>query len=278
MSTHRNQLLRDGFCRFENVIPAEMIAELRVASDELLDAVTEEQRANSGGQGAIVALPFTPKVFTELIALPELLDALRALGFDKPRYWSGYLISKEPHSSASYFHHDWPFWTDPVSDEEEPHQLFIMVYLSDTRPENGCLRVIPGSHLHWAPQHDMGGHDEGTRHMDPATTPAYKDSPDQVNLSVNAGDLLIGDARILHGPHGNQTDERRTVITMWYLPRFDELCEPMKAAFQTRLNMIPPSSLPEELRSKLDPLTLDYTGDAEPVEWSRDASTFRNPS
>ena len=277
MNTQRDQLLRDGFCRFEDVIPMSMIADLRAATDDLLDAMTEEERAQTGSQGAMLGLPFTPDVFCDLIALPGLIDALRELGFEKPRYWSGYVISKEPHTPPSYFHHDWPFWTDPASDEEEPHQLFIMVYLTDTRPENGCLRTIAGSHLKWVPQHDMGGHDEGTRHLDPDTTPAYADSPDQVDLEVNTGDLLIGDARILHGPYGNQTDKRRTVITMWYLPRFDDLSEPMKAAFQNRLNMIPPSSLPEEQIAKLKPLNLDYTGDAEPAEWSRDASAYRKP-
>ena len=267
----REQLIRDGFCIFERIFPQTMIAQLGAASDQLLEALGDKERKDSGGQGSIVALPYRPAVFTDLITHPGSIDALHALGFDRPRYWSGYVIAREARSAAGYWHQDWPFWGDPVSGEEVPHQLFLMVYLTDTRPRNGCLRVIPGSHQHWVTQHDTGGHDEGTRHEDPAASPAYADSPDQIDVAITAGDLLIGDARILHAPHANQTDERRTVITMWYLPRFDELPEPMQAAFQSRLNMIPPSDLPDEQTRRIAPLNPDYSGDAESAEWDRNA-------
>ena len=74
MNTQRDQLLRDGFCRFEDVIPMSMIADLRAATDDLLDAMTEEERAQTGSQGAMLGLPFTPDVFCDLIALPGLID------------------------------------------------------------------------------------------------------------------------------------------------------------------------------------------------------------
>ena len=36
-------------------------------------------------------------------------------------------------------------------------QLFLMVYLVDTTPANGCLRVLPGSHLRKIPLDDELG-------------------------------------------------------------------------------------------------------------------------
>ncbi len=270
----RDQLLQDGFCRFENVLPPEMLGRLRAATDESLSELTEDRKRDLGGQGSMVGMPYLPAVFSELIAWPAAIDALHALGFDRPRYWSAYIIAKEPNSSASYWHQDWPYWDHAVSGETEPHQLFLMYYLTDTSRENGCLRAIPGSHRRWVPQHDMGGHDEGTRHEDPAASPAYSDSPEQVDLSVKAGDLLVGDARILHAPHANQTDERRTVITMWYLPRFHELPESMQATFQSQLYMMPPRSLSPDLLTPIEPLLLDYSGDSEPVEWNRQPGQY----
>ena len=270
----KDRLLQDGFCRFENVLPDEMLHRLRAATDELLAALTDEKRQQLGGQGSMVGMPYLPAVFSELIAWPAAIGALQAMGFKRPRYWSAYIIAKEAHSPASYWHQDWPYWDDPVSAEAEPHQLFLMYYLTDTRPENGCLRAIPGSHRRWFPQHDMGGHDAGTRHADPETSPAYADSPGQADISVKAGDLLVGDARILHAPHGNQTAERRTVITLWYLPRFDELPETMQATFQQVLYMIPPKSLPSDLMTPIAPLLLDYEGDCEPVTWNRQPGKY----
>ena len=109
-------------------------------------------------------------VFSELIALPETQRALHALGFGRPRYWSGFVIAKEPHSGPLYWHQDWPFWDDPASAEPLPHQLFLMWYLVDTRPENGCSsssvstfwaiavrqRGMPVYRFHRLPCHGLG--------------------------------------------------------------------------------------------------------------------------
>ena len=214
----------------------------------MLDALTDEQKQRSGGQGSILAMEHQDPVFSELIALPETLQALHGLGFARPRYWSGFVIAKEPHSGPLYWHQDWPFWDDAVSADPLPHQMFLMWYLVDTRPENGCLRLLPRSHRLRCDVHDAigTGHDDTVRHEDPATSPAYRRHPDEVEVPVGAGDLVIGDARLLHAAHGNATARRRTVITMWYLPRYDELSEPLRAAFQERLYAPPPPDLPAD--------------------------------
>ena len=40
---------------------------------------------------------------------------------------------------------------------------------------------------------------------------------------VQAGDLVIGDARVLHAAHANNSDAPRPVLTLWYLPQIDKL-------------------------------------------------------
>ena len=88
-------------------------------------------------------------------------------------------------------------------------------------------------------------------------------------MPVSAGDLVIGDARLLHSAHGNQTDSRRTVITMWYLPRYDELSEPLRAAYQKHLFVPIPDNLAPAERCLIEPLLPDYSGDTEPEPWNR---------
>ncbi len=83
-------------------------------------------------------------VLAELIAYPEMLAEL---GFNDPKFGHGRIISRPPHSRPLYWHEDVRFWIDPVSYTPQPIQVFLMYYLTDTTPENGCLRVIPGSHL-----------------------------------------------------------------------------------------------------------------------------------
>ena len=107
-------------------------------------------------------------------------------------------------------------------------------------------------------------HDDGIRHLNPASSPGYRTLPAEVDVAVTAGDLVIGDARVLHAAHANTTDRRRTVLTLWYLPRYNELSERLRAAYQ-ELVKPPPRSLSADELALVQPLLTDYRGDAEPA-------------
>ena len=76
--------------------------------------------------------------------------------------------------------------------------------------------------------------DQGSAPVRPATSSGYQTLPGEVDVAVTAGDLVIGDSRVLHAAHANTTGERRTVLTTWYLPRYDELSERLRASYQSR--------------------------------------------
>ena len=114
-----------------------------------------------------------------------------------------------------------------------------MLYLVDTTPYNGCLRVLPGSHLRRIETLDdetttaglsnlerlEGTH--GGRHwvddlaVDPGLPQKLQQAvawqPGAVDVPVKAGDLVVGDSRLYHAAYANQSDHRRTCITMWWL-------------------------------------------------------------
>ena len=58
-------------------------------------------------------------------------------------------------------------------------------------------------------------------------------------MKVKVGDLVVGDSRILHAAHSNESGNRRTVITLWFHPNFTELPEGMRAAFVMRCDPLP---------------------------------------
>ena len=100
-----------------------------------------------------------------------------------------------------------------------------MYYLTDTTSENGCLRVLPGTHRKEHPLHAQLGlaHSDDVRSGDTeeeaqarvAASPAHAPQPDEVHVPVKAGDVVIGDARVLHGAVANTTDEPRALLTLW---------------------------------------------------------------
>ena len=277
-SNKRQQLLDDGFCVFPGLLSGELLARLRLASDRLLDEYPDEERQQRGNQGSVVSIRFQDRAFVELVAWPPTWAALRELGFDGARYWSGSVICKEAHSTRLYWHQDWVWWSQPESADPVPHQLFLMWYLTDTRRENGCLRVLPQSHRRRMEAHDLiGSHDDGIRHRDPDSAPGYQSLPGEVDVPVTAGDLVIGDSRVLHAAHANTTGERRTVLTTWYLPRYDELSERLRASYQAAIEP-PPASLSADELAMIVPHLTDYQGDAEPAHKSYELSGYLKPA
>ena len=203
---------------------------------------------------------------THRVVWRPALNALAALGFPHPTYTDGYVISKPGHSPRLFWHYDWFAWEDLSSYEPRPQQLFLMYYLSDTTRRNGCLRVIPGSHLHHNPLHDSlaAPHSQElgeARHLDDV---AFSTRPDEADVSVRAGDLLIGDARLLHAAHENTTDERRSLITLWYQPDFAALSESVQAQMAAKVQS-PPDWWPTEVRALVEPLLPCYQGNAAPL-------------
>ncbi len=262
------QLIRDGYCVFEQVLSPEMLARVRAASDGLLAAQSAEHFDKQKSTGSMVSVYDDP-FFADLVAYDPALDALTSLGYPNPRWSSGFVISKPGHSPPLFWHQDWWGWNDPISYTDIPQQLFLMYYLVNTRIQNGCLRVIAGSHRKRHPLHDVvhKAHTDELRRATDPSHPAYQPIPEDQDVPVRAGDLVIGDSRLLHGSRANQSRERRTVITLWYHPNFD-ISSPRIQAYlskiQTQVSDWPPRA--QELVQRLVPT---YVGNEEPLEWNR---------
>ena len=145
---------------------------------------------------------------------------------------SGYVISKPPHSPGLFWHQDGHLWGHPIGYTEKPQQYFLMYYLVDTNRHNGCLRVLPGSHLKRHALHNLqrvAHQDDGVSRGTEINHPAFSVAEGEIDVPVRAGDLVIGDARMLHATHPNCGNAHRTVITIWYWPAFDDLPPEVKA-------------------------------------------------
>lgn len=265
-TNRREQLQRDGFCCFPNLLPSDLLDRLKGVTDRLLDQVPPVEANAVRSQGSMLPVTLDP-LFSELIALPAALDALRSLGFSRPTYTDGYIISKPGGGPRLFWHYDWFAWQDPISYEAFAPQIFAMYYLSGTTRENGCLRVLPGSHVRHTSLHDRLDAPHSARlgaaaDMDRVE---FSDWPGEADVCVQAGDLLVGDARLLHAAHDNKTSERRTLITLWYQPKFDAMPERMQAQMVAKIQPIP-CEWPEAAKSLLRPLLPSFQGTAVPYE------------
>ena len=151
--------------------------------------------------------------------LEKLKEIFRILGFDDTRFSSGYIISKPNNSPALFWHQDWWGWDHPLSYTVQIAQVFVMIYLQDTHPLNGCLRVIPRSHRSYHPLHlNQKAHTQSVSRVEDPNDSIYNSLSEEVPVPVKCGDVIVGDARLIHGSFPNQSEDERTLITLWYHP------------------------------------------------------------
>jgi hypothetical protein len=263
----RTALIEKGYCVFDQVLSPEMLARVKQVSDRLLDEQDAEHFEAQKSTGSLICVYQDP-FCAELIAWQPALDILHNMGFDRPTFSTGFVISKPPQSPPLFWHQDWWGWNDPISYLPMPQQTFLMYYLVDTTIQNGCLRLIEGSHIKRHPLHDVvpDAHTDALRRVADPDHPAYQSHEGEVNVPVKAGDLVVGDSRLLHSAHANKTDHRRTVITLWYHPCFYDLPEGMRVRLARHKV---PEDWPEVAGRLIEPLLPKYEGDAPELEWNR---------
>ena len=226
----REQLIREGYCIFENVLQSEMVAKLNAMSEWTIAQEDSAHFDQHRSQGCLIPYWRYPHpAFAKLIVYPRAMGVLAELGFDRPKVWSGFVISKPPHAPPLFWHQDGVLWNHPISYTDQPQQYFLMYYLVDTNRRNGCLRVVPGTHLKRHALHDVRpSGDDGVARASNLDHAAFQHAEGEVDVPVKAGDVVIGDSRLMHSAHANRSDQRRTVLTIWYWPGYDELPDDVK--------------------------------------------------
>ena len=214
---------RNGYCKVGNVFSKEFIQELQAECLALAKAIPADLRQKYRSQGSLIQLLDYP-YFSKVIAHDKLFDCFAEFGFRDTVFSSGYLISKPAKSPPLFWHQDWWGWDHPSSYTSTVAQFFVMIYLQKTDRENGCLRVIPGSHRkNFELLSSLEAHtDELSAYNDPSSI-QFQDVDEEVGVEVEVGDVVFGDARLLHGAYGNNSDRERGLLTLWYHPNSSDL-------------------------------------------------------
>ena len=276
----RTQLFDSGYTIVEDVLDDGALDRLRSLSARCVAELSPEHRAKYRSEGSLIPVADHP-AFAEFIGHEAIRSAFERLNLDDVRFTSGYVISKPPQGPALFWHQDWWGWDDPVSYTGRLAQFFVFLYLTDTNSGNGCLRVIPGTHRRRHPMHAvMDAHSEDMAQVANPDSAAFADHPDAVAVPVKAGDMVIGDARLIHGAYPNNSGSERTLITLWYHPDYGTLPEPIRARLQeiycrrgvdtdADSGGLYPETWPQAERDKLAGLLPDYAGSADPQPWNR---------
>ena len=223
----REQLVEDGYCLIDGHLPDGTIEYFRKWSDDWLKRTKHSPKWKYQGSDVHVSgtkyrakwMPNLPQDEAVDYLIEQPVEIMKALAIGDFKAGGAFqIISKPPNAPALYWHQDWARWDDPISLSPWPQQVFLNWYLTDTTRENGCIRVIPGSHRRRLELHDhlVQAHEGGGYDIEETNEWMFLDHPEAIDVPVKTGQLLIGDARLLHSTHPNQSTERRTVLLGWF--------------------------------------------------------------
>ena len=181
-----------------------------------LEAIFEEHLAEKGAKlsDELDTPHFRDPRLLEFLLSDEVLDLVEPLLGPDIALWTSHFISKEPFTGrATPWHEDSAFWNGRLS--EYDRIVTVWLALGPSNRENGCMRVIPGTH-------ENGGFSE-YRPTDMTTQTFHAEivqvEEDQaVYFELERGECSLHDGRIVHGATANTSPVRRTGYTMRYFP------------------------------------------------------------
>lgn len=152
----------------------------------------------------------------EFLVEDDVLDLVEPLIGRDIGVWSSHFISKPPRTGrATPWHEDASYWDGRMDNWSRVLTVWLAVDPVDT--SNGCMRVIPGSHLLPAATYedvrDPSATIFGTKIIDEQV-----DERAAVDFVLAPNHCSIHDARIIHGAVANTSDRRRAGYTMRYFP------------------------------------------------------------
>lgn len=197
---------RDGYAIFRNVLPADLVQEADAHVRWL-----QERYPGRSGEDLSTELVAKDPFWVRLVSDDRLLDvAERFIGPDIALFASHY-IAKPPYTGkAVLWHQDGAFW--PL----EPMKVVTLWLAVDrSTPENGCLRVIPGSHKEELHAVREKKDDQAIFGVESDVT---VDESKAVDMVLEPGDVEVHHPNIMHGSNANNSPHRRCGLTIRYIP------------------------------------------------------------
>jgi non-heme Fe2+,alpha-ketoglutarate-dependent halogenase len=194
-------------------------APVRAMSREQAAGYRHRLEAFEAAQGRAIPPQYRQKahlLFTwlaDLVRRPEILDAVEDVLGPNLLVWSTSFFIKEANDPAFVsWHQDSTYWGLSA-----PEVVTAWVAFSDSNHENGCLRVVPGTHTLDQVEHvdTADSNNLLTRGQEIAVA---VDEAAAVEIPLQPGEMSLHHIRIFHNSQPNQSNDRRIGFAIRYIP------------------------------------------------------------
>jgi len=198
-----------GYLHARSVFDAAEVDDLREALERILETVAgtehdENHRWATAAPGSVLKgfhnVQYHDAAFTRAATHPRLVRLLTHLiGPNVQLHHTKMLVKPPEHGAPFPMHQDYPYFP-----HERHSVVAASVHLDDADEENGCLRVVPGSHLRGPVA------ETGTSHA--LDVPLEEGTP----LPAKAGDVVLFSYLTIHGSGVNASERTRRNVLFQY--------------------------------------------------------------
>jgi non-heme Fe2+,alpha-ketoglutarate-dependent halogenase len=188
----------------------------------------------------------------ELVRHPAILDKVQEiLGPDLIAWRSVFFIKAARDPRRIEWHNDLAYW-----ERSEEREVSAWIALTDSTTENGCVRVIPGSHRGELFERAMARSRSDRLMRMVVETEVGKDGGVPIELLAGQFDLHHGG--LLHRSPGNPTEKPRIGLAVRYVPSTVRAGGPYTSATLVRGKDFGLYELEPSIRFDYDPVTVGY--------------------
>lgn len=205
----------NGYLLAEGLLTPQQVEAMRAEADATIERMNRyQQDSNKLWKGtwlkdedratqrldAVHDMQFQAAIFGRHILFNDkLLDVAEALIGPNVQLHHTKLLAKPAQKGGAFpMHQDYPYFP------HQNHSMFaISIYLDDADEENGCIRVIPGSHKLGPLDCDPGGF-----YLPPDKYPVEEGLP----VNAKAGDGVVFNYLTIHGSGANRSGRPRRNI------------------------------------------------------------------
>lgn len=220
---------REGYLVLREFLTPDEIATFQAQTDDLHHKLRDNpppgvaigwEESKDGGESRIQQVLHAEKVspfLDGLLRSEKVLAVMRDLIGPDLKLFETKFVLKSAHVGGEVpWHQDYAYWKTFA---RSPIQVNCMIAIDDSTLENGCLEVLPGSHLTGIRDHGAHG---GGKNFVLATDPETRAHESLVRIPAKSGTAILFGPLLLHHSNPNRSDNQRRSVTVVYgIPGWD---------------------------------------------------------
>ena len=224
----REQYERDGYVIARGVLDGQLMGEAQNHVRWLM-----EMNPGIRPEQLHAHLARNDPFWIRLVSDDRLLDvAQQFIGPDIALFATHYICKPPRTGQPVLWHQDGSYW--PL----EPMEVVTLwLAVSDSTPENGCMRVIPGTHA--LSLESIQERNDVESVLGSSIRPELVDESRAIDVVLKAGDVSIHHPNLIHGSEANNSDMWRMGLTIRYIPTSTRILKDTGAPFLMRGKPVP---------------------------------------